>query len=475
MDHTRRWLDYEQSLNEVIDRDRAGRIQIVLRSHTVREECHPEQRGKWRQEVVWLPAGQVRVYGGVAECIRRAFRLEIPPGRAPLLLHPQMPAAHRRLRDAFGSTDLGQVWVTPTSSFRSVVASSGRRKPVVLKLSMGAVISGAHRELREREVACGMIISRILETIPVSERRESGLDWFPETAGIVETISGTGWLLRQLPRLMFESGAGQLVPAFSLISRRGEGVPILVEMIRRSGIAAEEFVVEKLLRPYVSVLGFLLFDQGIQTEGHMQNILLELDANQVLTGRVVLRDLSDMSVSIALRIARQKPLPAFERTFFPAEVPFPLASVAADHRANAGRARLLRGHDTVVRWGLRGFVWSLNTSLARFFPKYRATVVERAYLALWQEQAVRWLGVKPIFRRMPRDFAIDDAMADNLRHIDWTPLGATGGASLAREAEPLLIGGLTRRRRGADYERIECPWGDLYLDAGRPAFFRPIV
>ena len=102
-----------------------------------------------------------------------------------------------------------------------------------------------------------------------------------------------------------------------------------------------------------------------------------------------------MSVSIALRIANQKPLPIFERPFFPKGAPFPLASVAADHRCNDGRAWMCRARDTVVQMGMRGFLWSFNTSLARFFPRYKAAHVEHRYLALWQEEAVRYLDLKP--------------------------------------------------------------------------------
>lgn len=470
---TRRWLHYEQTLNERIDRDPSGRLRILLCSHTVHADCRPERRAKWPLEVVWLPHDRVRTYGAVRVALRRALKQQVPRGCTPLLLHPQAPAAHRRLRDAYGSVALQGVWATPTSSFRSVVAWRTGRRPIVLKLSLGALVSGARRELREREVASGVIMSKLLETIPTADRQRFGFDWFPEVAGVVETSSGFGWLLRHLPPMMFEAGGGQIVPVFSLISRRGQNVPLVVEMIRRSGLEAEEFVMQKLARPYVTVLAYLLFEQGIQVEGHAQNVLFEMDENESLTGRIVLRDLSDMSVSIALRVAKQKPLPVFPRTFLPAAPPFPLASVAADHRCNEGRSSLRRARDTVERDGLRGFLWSVNTSLARFFPRYQAAAVERGYLALWREQGLRFLGLNLRLRRKPRGISTDESLAEFLRQVDWMRLGSAARASLPRNAEPLLIGGRSRRRPGAVYERVECAWGELFLDAGLPAFFCP--
>ena len=104
--------------------------------------------------------------------------------------------------------------------------------------------------------------------------------------------------------------AGRVLSAFPragvlprLASRRR--APLIVDLIRRSGRKPEAFVLEELIRPYVKVLAYLLFEEGIQVEGHAQNVLVEIDADEGLTGRVVLRDLSDMSVSIPLRVAKR--------------------------------------------------------------------------------------------------------------------------------------------------------------------------
>jgi hypothetical protein len=468
----RRWLEYEQTVNERLTND-AVHHPIDRRSNTVRAAYHPEQRRAWRQEVVWLPADQVRTYGRVTDHVRDAFGAESPDDRVPLLLHPQTPPAHRRLTVQYGKHDLAEVWATPTASYRSVLAWRTGKTPVLAKLSIGAIIGRTQRRLRENQVARAVLMSTIFDTIPSSHTARLRFDWFSEPAGMVETLSRHGWLLRRFPPTMTAGQDRVLVPMFSLISRRGGDPPLLVDSIRRSGQRPEAFVIDALITPYVEAVAYLLFVQGIQIEAHSQNTLVEIDDAADLTRRLAFRDLSDTSISIPLRLARRKPLPRPPPGWLPAGAPFPLASVVTDVACNFDRSTLFRAFDTVERYGLWGFLWSVNTSLQREFPDYRAQETETAYLTLWQQAAVRYLGVRPLFTTGPKGLATDESLAYFLRHVDWTGLGSVGGQSLPAAAEPLRIGGLQRRRAGPVYDRVECAWGDVFLIGGLPAFFRP--
>ena len=342
-----------------------------------------------------------------------------------------------------------------------------------MKLSLGARIGGLRRSLGEFHLASGVIISRVLDTISGADRRRLRFDWFAEPAGVVETRSGSGWLLRRLPALMSDPASGDLMPAFSLIAPHGDRPPLLVTLIRRSSLSAEQFVVDHVLQPYVRTLAFLMFEHGIHLEAHVQNVLFEIDRQGGLTGRIVLRDLSDASVSIALRVAKRRPLPRFRRGWLPARAPFPLGSIATDHVGNRGRPWLLRAQDTVELYGLRAFVKSLNASLARYFTGYDAAVVDHEYLALWQAQATSCLGVKPLIDRRTKGLATDEAIAYWLANVNWGRLGAGGRIALPAGAERLPMGTPFRRRAGRVYQRIECAWGDLFLEGNRPVFFRP--
>lgn len=469
---TREWLRYEQTVNERIVNTRMM-APIDHRSNTVKAQYRPEARPAWEQEVVWLPAARARCYGAVEQGVAEAFGVGLRRRRrSPLFLHPQRPASHQGLVREFTSSTIDHVRATPTSSVRSVLAwrLDGARPPVILKLSIGAVMGRHRRTLRERQVARAVVISSLFETIPVAHRRELGLSWFAEPAGVAETTTQTGWILRRLPAFEGPALRGPLIPAFAAISRQGHDVPLLVQQIRRSGTRAERFVIERVLRPYVRALAYLLFEEGIQYEGHTQNVLLEIDADRQLTGRLALRDLSDTTVNIAYRCARRRPLPRLgSRTSPP---PFELSANAADFTANWNRPRVYRGYDTVDRYGLAGFVWPLNRSLRRYVRRYDWRAVDEAYLELWQEAAMFYMNVEPLRRRSaPKGIATDESVAYYLRHTDWKRLGAVP-ASVPASAHALRVEGYVRRRSGRVYDRVETDWGDIYLQSGLPVFFR---
>jgi len=423
---------------------------------------------------VWRPSNRVRVYGPLDENLHAAFGVERRDDRRPILLHPQAPAELRRLARSDGPDVLSGVVATPTASYRSVVAWHRRSSAdaVVLKLSLGAIVGRKRRRLTERYITQGVVLSSVLDTIPVAERKRLRLDWFAEPCGVVDAESCHGWLLRRLPAFMTEPGTTTLMPVFSLISRQADRVPLLVRLIRRSTRAPEDFVIDTLIRPFVDAEAYLLFEQGVQHEGHAQNVLVEVDANERLTRRLILRDLSDTSVNIAFRIAKDKVLPSLGSGWLPRRTPFSIAGNAGDHHTNFRRSRILRGFDAVERYGLWGFVWPINRSLARFFSGYDAERVEQRYLELWQQAAIDYLEVKPLFRARPKGLATDEAVAYFLRQIDWRALGARP-ACLPDAAEPLLGEGRMRRRAGRVYERMPSSWGDVFILNGLPAFFRP--
>ena len=305
---------------------------------------------------------------------------------------------------------------------------------MILKLSIGAIIARRQRRLRERQVASAVLMSSLFETIPETHRLPLAFDWFADSAGMVETFSEHGWLLRRFPRRVADGPGLALMPAFSLVSARGSRPPLLVELIARSGADPAAFVVEQILRRYVEVAAYLLFVQGIQIEGHSQNVLLEVDADDTLTGRIALRDLSDTSVSLPHRLARRKPLPALTSGVLPPGAPFPIASVAADYACNFGRPTLFRAFDTVERYGLWGFVWAINTVLSRWFREYDSAGVEDQYLALWhRRRCATW--------RCSRTSAI-------VRR-DWPPMKRSPTFSITSTGRHLVPLPATRCRRAS--------------------------
>jgi hypothetical protein len=467
-----RWLHAEQTGNERLIHPAFAPGEH--RQPALPRRLRPEAQPVWSPTAVWLRHAEARGYGPVAAELRATLGVTCPGDRLPLLLHPQPPASHRHWVRTRGPVALPDVAASPTASYRSVLAwrTDGTAEPAVLKLSLGTLIGGSRRAFREDQIARAVLISALFDTIPAADRARLRFDWFSETAGVIENRRGHGWLLRRLPRFLAGPGRTSVLPAFSLLARAGDAPPPLVRQIREAGSHPGDFVVEHLLRPYVGALAYLLFEHGLQYEGHAQNVLYEADARGRLTGRIVLRDLADTTVNLAFRLARGRALPVFPPGFLPAGRPFPAAANAADYRCRYPGTRTFRGFLTVERYGLGGFVWPINTTLARHFPGYDSRGVERRYLELWQQATVEALGLRPLFRRSPRGLAIDEAIAHYVGQCDWRARGPTP-AALPAAAEDLRITGISRRRSGRVYERVDCPWGDLYVHRGRPEFFRP--
>jgi hypothetical protein len=466
---TRRWIDYEQTLNDRLFNER-WYYPIDDRSNDVRPEFRPERRGAWRQPVVWLPPDRARRYGPICEAVRNLAGEDFPAGRVPLLVHPQATAGQQRVVAAYGCEELSDVWVTPTASYRSLVAWRPGAPAVGLKLSLGARVGNRRRMVREDQVARAVLMTSVFETIPPAHRRQLGLDWFGDSSGLVAAESRQGYIVREFPRHVAAADAPP-IPAFSLVAARGEHPCLLTHLIRQAGVPPEQFVIERLVRPFAVAASYLLFVQGIQAETHIQNILLELGADGDLTGRLVLRDFQDTTVSPPIRVARRKELP------LPAEIPGEgapsWASTATDYFCNFGRPTMQRGGDMVERYGLWGYVWVVNATLERDFEGYDARSVEVAYLELWQERARRFLGVTPAFCREGRGIATDEAITEYLRLQDWRSHGATGGHTLPAGVEPFLYEPRAPKLAGPVYDRVESAWGDIFLSADVPRFFRP--
>lgn len=469
---TRRWLDYEQTLNDRLLNER-WYYPIDDRSNDVRSEYRPERRDAWRQPVVWLPPDKARLYGPICDAVRRLAGEELRSGCVPLLIHPQAPAAQRRVAATYECEELADVWVTPTASYRSVVAWRRGGSAVGLKLSLGARVGNRRRSLREDQVVRAVLMTLVFDTIPPAHRRELGLDWFADRSGLVAADSRQGYIVREFPRHVAAADGAPPIPAFSLVAAQGEDACLLTRLIRRSSAPPEEFVIDRLVRPFAMAASYLLFVQGIQAETHIQNVLLELDAAGDLTGRLVLRDFQDTTVSPPLRVARHKQLPLLRGRSSPNGVPLRLAATATDYFSNLGRPTLQRSGDMVERYGLWGYIWVINTSLERDFEGYDSRMVEHAYLELWQEQARRFLGVTPAFCREGRGIATNEAITEYLRLQDWRGHGATSGHTLPDGVEPFLYEAAARRRLGPVYDRVESEWGDIFLSAGLPVFFRP--
>src|SRR6201999_2764288 len=122
-------------------------------------------------------------------------------------------------------------WVTPTASYRSLVAWRRGAPALGLKLSLGARVGNPRRSVREDQVVRAVLMTSIFDTTPDAHRRELGLDWFADRSGLVATRSRQGYTVREFPQRAPDHA---LMPAFSLVANRGRRPSWLAQLIRRS-------------------------------------------------------------------------------------------------------------------------------------------------------------------------------------------------------------------------------------------------
>ncbi|RBM11142.1 IucA/IucC family siderophore biosynthesis protein [Streptomyces sp. PT12] len=279
------------------------------------ERCSPELRGRFRLH--WLAVDRAVLAadsawtedGSAVPADELTTRLAgpglaLPPGTAPLPLHPwqardvvQRPEV-AALLNAGLLTDLGEqgdFWY-PTSSVRTVHRPGAF---AMLKLSLGLRITNSRRENLRKELHRGVEVHRLLASGLAAEWRAAfpegpGFDIVRDPAWLAvdgtggEPVAGLDALLRQSP---FGPGDDALClaaltgprpwpgrPERELRSRLADVVLTLAARTGQEVTAVAEAWLTRYLRVVVRPLLWLDAHAGIALEAHQQNTLVLLDA-----------------------------------------------------------------------------------------------------------------------------------------------------------------------------------------------------
>jgi siderophore synthetase component len=246
-------------------------------------------------------AGLGDVAGGAAGAV-------LPPGTAPLPLHPWQAAeirhrpAVRRLLEQGLLQDLGPLGAPwhPTSSVRTVYRPDA---PAMLKLSLGLAITNSRRENLRKELHRGVEVHRLLRS-GLARRWQAahpGFDIVRDPAWLGVDSGEDGSPLPGLDVVVRHNpfGAGDDVscvagltalrpwpglPAPALRSRLAQLVGRLAARTGRppAAVTAEWFLryLDAVIRPVLWLDG----EAGIALEAHQQNTLVVLDADGWPTG-----------------------------------------------------------------------------------------------------------------------------------------------------------------------------------------------
>ncbi|OPZ22834.1 MAG: hypothetical protein BWZ03_00694 [bacterium ADurb.BinA186] len=129
--------------------------------------------------------------------------------------------------------------------------------------------------------------------------------------------SGAGMIVREIPQGLI-NGDYRLMPVFALYGTgvTSEDIPYLLTMSRNRADLDRE-IENKLIKPFAADWVKAAIEWGITTESHGQNLLVELDQEGKLNGRLWYRDLDGFDVATPSR--KQRDLPG-EDTLKPATI-----------------------------------------------------------------------------------------------------------------------------------------------------------
>ncbi|MBX2995887.1 MAG: hypothetical protein KF681_13760 [Bdellovibrionaceae bacterium] len=300
-------LMYEQKyVNRTLDENKI----FSLQNHQA-ARYSPEQGQLFEVKSYWLPADRQHVFkvpSALRELGIRFERTREGQREVLFLVHPESESFYR---DLVKNAPEGQKFLaTATASSRTLMMWPERNPEKVFfgKLSLNKEIGGVVRTIPQGEIARSVGVSQILESARGELPRQ--FDFLPEFFGVMPRgMERGGMLLRSLPPEMM-SGETRVMPLFAFYTRAsGRSTSPVEDLIRQSGLSAQNVVLEKVVRPFARQWVELAVNHGIAIEAHAQNVLMEIDRQGMPTGKFVYRDFGGFNIDLAFRRAQGLALP----------------------------------------------------------------------------------------------------------------------------------------------------------------------
>ncbi len=178
---------------------------------------------------------------------------------------------------------------------------------------------------------------------------------------------------------------------FSLYADRAEQMPLLAEMINKSGMNAKEFIKTKVIGPFVKQWMEMVLVHGISMEPHAQNVLIGLNSKNLPNEKFMHRDFGGFNLD----------LESFKRlqTMSPAKLPTATTVVEDYHQKHVGSS-VNQGLETYFD---QGFVFNLDQKLPEWVRN--GWIIEYRKLDSLGRANEKGLFSKMIYETMTEEFA----------------------------------------------------------------------
>lgn len=205
----------------------------------------------------------------------------------------------------------------PTSSPRSLVIwhKDDPSTYFGLKVSLSREIGGANRINAEDKLVRASVASQFLDGIPKEVQDAFGVSHYSESLQMPMPGVRFGSILREFGEA-FKDGSDQL-PGFSLTAKPEDGgLPFLAVQLNKLPQANRyDYVIEKILRPLISMYAYQVWVEGMLGEQHQQNVTLGIK-NGDLDGTMRFKDMDAYRIDPETRILQGRSMEAAT------EVPF---------------------------------------------------------------------------------------------------------------------------------------------------------
>lgn len=299
------WMHAEQMLNSrEIDTSR-----IVALNNEQDPRYAPGSGKVFDVKTYWIDTTKAHSFfgAGLNRSLQDMFTRTVDGNtQVRLLVHPESERFYYSITR--GAERGANLKASATASSRTLLVwPEGRgSEACFVKVSLDKEVGGVVRTVPKGEVARSIGINNALHAdrnvLPES------FQFLPEVIGIMpKGMERGGMIVREIPKDV-RDGKSRLIPMFSLfVAAEGGTPPLLVEMIKASGMDPRRFVAEKITRPFAQQFMELAIRNGVVMEPHGQNLLIELGSNGQPTGRFFHRDMGGFNVNFKHRINMKRP------------------------------------------------------------------------------------------------------------------------------------------------------------------------
>lgn len=349
----------------LLSRDVNEKRILTPRQNSQDDQYKPEKAQIFEVKSYWLKKSSVKFFESafISERMKSIFVKDDKDGKKVLMLvHPESESLFREFLE---KAEVGpRFWATSTASSRTLLMWPDKRPDLSFfgKLSLNKEVGGSIRTIPPSEVARSLGTNEVLfmneKNLPKSFR------FMPESLSLIPNgFERGGMIIREIPADV-ASGKSRFIPLFSLYASRWPEMPLLAEMINRSGLTPNEFVQQRIINPFVKQWTEMVVVHGISMEPHAQNVLIGLDKNGQPNGQFMHRDFGGFNMDLKsfrkLQTARPAKLPS-------------VTTLTADYHQMHIESSINQGIETYFD---QGFVFNLDQKLPMWakrgwIPEYR--------------------------------------------------------------------------------------------------------